>query len=256
MELLPQQQQQQQHLHLQNSSPHASLKLRSSPFSTALRQIIGFQPPSQQQPLTTIPHAQYSPQSPRSPLQDLLKGAAPQNNVTTKEPSFPQPQQQLPSDHPIVDIAENGQVLTLPHVLHRTRTIVFAAALKEPIRCSTSHTKDRLLYSSRKPRASNGLFLFHVSTSPTLAPTPSSVSMDFLDSCYLCRRRLSQGHDLFMYGGDKAFCSAECRYQQILMDERTHRGPPSVIRSGSTSATSHQSGHSQALGSKNMAACA
>lgn len=41
---------------------------------------------------------------------------------------------------------------------------------------------------------------------------------DFLNYCYLCRKKL-HGLDIFMYRGDKAFCSAECRYKQILSDE-------------------------------------
>ncbi|PIA43986.1 hypothetical protein AQUCO_01800213v1 [Aquilegia coerulea] len=41
---------------------------------------------------------------------------------------------------------------------------------------------------------------------------------DFLGSCYLCRKKL-HGLDIFMYRGDKAFCSAECRYKKISSDE-------------------------------------
>eukprot|EP00253_Pinus_taeda_P035338 PITA_35338 len=42
----------------------------------------------------------------------------------------------------------------------------------------------------------------------------------FLRACYLCERPLNHGKDIYMYRGDKAFCSVECRYQQILKDER------------------------------------
>jgi hypothetical protein len=41
----------------------------------------------------------------------------------------------------------------------------------------------------------------------------------FLSACYLCKRQLSRGKDIYMYRGDKAFCSVECRSQQILMDD-------------------------------------
>jgi len=41
----------------------------------------------------------------------------------------------------------------------------------------------------------------------------------FLSACYLCKRQLNHGKDIYMYRGDKAFCSVECRYQQILVDE-------------------------------------
>ncbi|XP_072990764.1 FCS-Like Zinc finger 13-like [Typha latifolia] len=41
---------------------------------------------------------------------------------------------------------------------------------------------------------------------------------DFLSCCYLCGKRL-HGKDIYMYRGEKAFCSAECRYRQITSDE-------------------------------------
>ncbi|KAF0910040.1 hypothetical protein E2562_001280 [Oryza meyeriana var. granulata] len=41
----------------------------------------------------------------------------------------------------------------------------------------------------------------------------------FLKSCYACNKQLGRGNDIFIYRGDKAFCSSECRYQEILFDE-------------------------------------
>lgn len=41
----------------------------------------------------------------------------------------------------------------------------------------------------------------------------------FLRACCLCKRQLNHGKDIYMYRGDMAFCSEECRYQQILMDD-------------------------------------
>ncbi|WOH06509.1 hypothetical protein DCAR_0625937 [Daucus carota subsp. sativus] len=45
---------------------------------------------------------------------------------------------------------------------------------------------------------------------------------DFLSSCYLCKKQL-HGLDIFMYRGEKAFCSAECRCKQISTDERKEK---------------------------------
>ncbi|PKA58072.1 hypothetical protein AXF42_Ash019298 [Apostasia shenzhenica] len=42
----------------------------------------------------------------------------------------------------------------------------------------------------------------------------------FLRACSLCKRRLAPGRDIFMYRGEIAFCSSECREQQINLDER------------------------------------
>ncbi|KAF8011154.1 hypothetical protein BT93_J1697 [Corymbia citriodora subsp. variegata] len=41
----------------------------------------------------------------------------------------------------------------------------------------------------------------------------------FLDQCFLCKNKLLPGKDIYMYKGDRAFCSVECRCRQIFMDE-------------------------------------
>ncbi|KAK4751719.1 hypothetical protein SAY87_020517 [Trapa incisa] len=41
----------------------------------------------------------------------------------------------------------------------------------------------------------------------------------FLESCALCKKPLGNHLDIFMYRGDTAFCSEECRQEQIEMDE-------------------------------------
>ncbi|CAF2130178.1 hypothetical protein IGI04_012796 [Brassica rapa subsp. trilocularis] len=41
----------------------------------------------------------------------------------------------------------------------------------------------------------------------------------FLDSCFLCKKRLGHNKDIFMYRGDTPFCSEECREEQIKRDE-------------------------------------
>ncbi|CAL4886974.1 unnamed protein product [Urochloa decumbens] len=41
----------------------------------------------------------------------------------------------------------------------------------------------------------------------------------FLQRCCLCHRELAEGMDIYMYRGDRAFCSEECRCRQIFMDE-------------------------------------
>ncbi|GER47604.1 hypothetical protein STAS_24718 [Striga asiatica] len=46
---------------------------------------------------------------------------------------------------------------------------------------------------------------------------------DFLRSCGLCHRLLGPGRDIYMYRGDTAFCSQECREQQMKQDERKER---------------------------------
>lgn len=46
-------------------------------------------------------------------------------------------------------------------------------------------------------------------------------SDSFLSFCYACKKALGDGEDIYMYRGDKAFCSHECRYQEMLFEEGT-----------------------------------
>ncbi|XP_010269587.1 PREDICTED: uncharacterized protein LOC104606196 [Nelumbo nucifera] len=57
------------------------------------------------------------------------------------------------------------------------------------------------------------------STSSSLYSSSPLPAISFLDECFLCKQRLLPGHDIYMYRGDRAFCSVECRCSQILMDE-------------------------------------
>ncbi|CAO2047940.1 unnamed protein product [Urochloa humidicola] len=45
----------------------------------------------------------------------------------------------------------------------------------------------------------------------------------FLDACFLCRKPLAGNRDIFMYRGDTAFCSDDCRSAQIAADEAAER---------------------------------
>ncbi|KAF8377276.1 hypothetical protein HHK36_030651 [Tetracentron sinense] len=45
----------------------------------------------------------------------------------------------------------------------------------------------------------------------------------FLRACGLCNRRLAPGRDIYMYRGEVAFCSLECRQQQMTQDERKEK---------------------------------
>lgn len=48
-----------------------------------------------------------------------------------------------------------------------------------------------------------------VSTSPTA---------NFLSFCHTCKDALGQGKDTYIYRGEKAFCSHECRCQEMLYE--------------------------------------
>ncbi|XP_031474243.1 FCS-Like Zinc finger 8-like [Nymphaea colorata] len=56
-------------------------------------------------------------------------------------------------------------------------------------------------------------------------------SNSFLSFCYACRKKLGEKDDIFMYRGEKAFCSSECRYQEILFDEGMEKLASSSFKS-------------------------
>lgn len=53
----------------------------------------------------------------------------------------------------------------------------------------------------------------------SLSDQSSSASVSFLSFCYTCKKNLEQKNDIYIYRGEKAFCSRECRYQEMLLDE-------------------------------------
>ncbi|CAL4929422.1 unnamed protein product [Urochloa decumbens] len=46
------------------------------------------------------------------------------------------------------------------------------------------------------------------------------VGLEFLKSCFCCHKNLDATMDVFVYKGEHAFCSAECRCQHIAREER------------------------------------
>ncbi|CAA2994472.1 uncharacterized protein LOC111408887 [Olea europaea var. sylvestris] len=109
------------------------------------------------------------------------------------------------------------------------------------------------LFDPQKPVSSGGLDQRFLATATAAAsPTPlrrnsadSVETAHFLRACSLCKRRLIPGRDIYMYRGDSAFCSSECRQQQMTQDERkeksslvTKRGAATVTTGAKASATS------------------
>ncbi|CAL5193666.1 unnamed protein product [Lathyrus oleraceus] len=41
---------------------------------------------------------------------------------------------------------------------------------------------------------------------------------NFLGVCYTCKKHLEQTKDIFIYRGEKAFCSKECRHREMVID--------------------------------------
>ncbi|MED6156628.1 zinc-finger of the FCS-type, C2-C2 [Stylosanthes scabra] len=58
---------------------------------------------------------------------------------------------------------------------------------------------------------------FHSSPSSS-SSTASSSFNNFLSFCYTCKKHLEHTKDIFIYRGDKAFCSEECRHKEMVLD--------------------------------------
>ncbi|KAH9615262.1 hypothetical protein KSS87_010189 [Heliosperma pusillum] len=82
--------------------------------------------------------------------------------------------------------------------------------------------------------------VFSISSSPArlFDDRYCSSDNDFLSSCQLCQNTL-HGKDIYMYKGEKAFCSEECRQRQIGIDERKEKCRSKASRSSNVSNSSY-----------------
>ncbi|KAJ6736129.1 FCS-LIKE ZINC FINGER 8 [Salix viminalis] len=69
------------------------------------------------------------------------------------------------------------------------------------------------------PKTTHIFYNCIVENLPPLSDTSKSVPKSFLSFCYTCKKNLEQKNDIYIYRGEKAFCSQECRYQEMLLDE-------------------------------------
>lgn len=45
-------------------------------------------------------------------------------------------------------------------------------------------------------------------------------SEGFLSFCFTCKKNLGHGEDIYMYRGEKGFCSSECRQKEMMLEEK------------------------------------
>uniref|UniRef100_A0A1J3ILP1 FLZ-type domain-containing protein n=1 Tax=Noccaea caerulescens TaxID=107243 RepID=A0A1J3ILP1_NOCCA len=57
------------------------------------------------------------------------------------------------------------------------------------------------------------------SSPPPPGPVETNKTEDFLSHCYTCNKNLDHKQDIYIYRGEKGFCSSECRYQEMLLDQ-------------------------------------
>uniref|UniRef100_A0A1S3XY54 FLZ-type domain-containing protein n=1 Tax=Nicotiana tabacum TaxID=4097 RepID=A0A1S3XY54_TOBAC len=91
--------------------------------------------------------------------------------------------------------------------------------------CNGTEQENRRLQGTKFNRSS----VFDISPAK-FGDFPRYPDSDFLSSCHLCNKKL-HGKDIYMYRGEKAFCSTECRYSQIVMDEHKEKCSSEISRS-------------------------
>ncbi|WVZ72559.1 hypothetical protein U9M48_020997 [Paspalum notatum var. saurae] len=67
---------------------------------------------------------------------------------------------------------------------------------------------------------------------------PAAADDDFLSSCFTCKKKL-EGNDIYIYRGEKAFCSANCRDQEIQLEEEAENNNTSGVSPHSSCSSFH-----------------
>lgn len=144
-----------------------------------------------------------------------------QSNSSNPLPNFPPKQTEpipieSPGKPPLMEHSESYTCVTSHGPKSSTKRIYNHCSLESETVHSPTRKREALWDVGSPP-----------SSPPKCNNAPGFLQDDFLSACYLCKRHLSPGKDIYMYRGDRAFCSVECRCQQILMDERSETFPAS-----------------------------
>ncbi|KAL8236491.1 hypothetical protein R6Q59_017572 [Mikania micrantha] len=106
-----------------------------------------------------------------------------------------------------------------PIPVTQSRTVGDKGKIDKVCRLNKDYTTVTSNKANKSVRGKDCIFNISPATSDddddTRVPQPAG----FLNSCHLCNKKL-HGEDIYMYRGEKAFCSPECRSRQIAMDER------------------------------------
>lgn len=122
------------------------------------------------------------------------------------------------------DIQSTSRCITIP-VTHPPKFDVDEESLEEEYTIVTRHMPD-----NSYTKVYDGGFVYegYVTSKSLFDISPARLDVkeypepDFLSFCHLCKKKL-HGKDIFMYRGEKAFCSIECRCREIGMEERREK---------------------------------
>ncbi|KAF7830215.1 FCS-Like Zinc finger 10-like [Senna tora] len=80
-----------------------------------------------------------------------------------------------------------------------------------------THSNDLINHGKKEK---NGILPPAVDSLITPNHYPSS---DFLSFCHHCNKKLEEGKDIYIYRGEKSFCSLSCRALEIMIDEELEK---------------------------------
>ncbi|KAF8051645.1 hypothetical protein N665_1686s0001 [Sinapis alba] len=113
------------------------------------------------------------------------------------------------------------------HIRHPHGQQLISPCLQTKV-LTVSETEDYTCVISHGPNPTithifdNSVFV-EEATPPSSLPLPQLPSLetntDFLSLCYTCKNKLGPKQDIYIYRGEKGFCSSECRYQEMLLDQ-------------------------------------
>ncbi|CAL5005928.1 unnamed protein product [Urochloa decumbens] len=142
----------------------------------------------------------------------------------------------LPRRQSIFHLGEEGGAAAVHHHHHRVGVVGAAANARRAAR-----ERERLVVGLQilvhhhhnhgrhaHAHAANVVLKQVVRPRAAAASRHGGMSCSFLKACSLCRRDLSPSKDVYMYRGDQGFCSEECRWEQITVDEARERQAAAV----------------------------
>nr|ACG26943.1 hypothetical protein [Zea mays] len=129
-------------------------------------------------------------------------------------------------------MADNAGLVGLlleQHQLRPPPPAAAASASRAPAQITSKATRPLLLATAKndvvdvqKGASSAAASFSRFSSSSSRAPAPTvslTTACPFLQRCFFCHGELSDGRDIYMYRGERAFCSEECRCRHILAEE-------------------------------------
>ncbi|KAG6414281.1 hypothetical protein SASPL_126999 [Salvia splendens] len=107
-------------------------------------------------------------------------------------------------------------------IIGRNSTRSSPIPVNYPKNCCRSRREEYTIVTCHSPsnrnRNSNSNSVFHISPARGMEAGGAIPTAEFLSRCDLCQKKLD-GKDIYMYRGEKAFCSVDCRYTQMVMDK-------------------------------------